>query len=588
MKLNSKKQFFTKTVQVSMLMIGIFLMGCSPNIVKPKHPTALSEMDQIFSEGIESNRQAQKNLPIAVQSALLPTDSLISKQETEDQASRFDLSVEEASAKFFFKSLVKGTSYNMLIDPAVHGRITLSLKNVTILEVLAAVHDLYGFQYQMTPYGFHVLPPGLESRIFYVNYLNVQRLGQSRVKVSSGDIGSKIGANGESVSENNQNLNQNNQKRDDKYEALGDATSSVTTRTENNFWSDLKTTLHEMMKSEKGASVIINPEAGMVIVHARTKTMNHVANYLNSLQNTMERQVIIEAKILEVRLNNGFEAGIDWNILGAEQAGQENFSGSTGMDAGLSTSIFRLTGRIDGDAFRIALNLLSTQGNVQVLSSPRVSTLNNQKAVIKVGDDEFFVTSISTSTLATTGPTEQTQDVKLTPFFSGIALDVTPQVDSSAEVTLHIHPVVSRVRDDNKVITLGNRGGEFILPMAISSVRESDSIVRAKSGQVVAVGGLMERTNDESIAKIPLAGDAPFFGSLFRQTKQSAQKTELVILLKPTVIENHTWNHHLSKMKKRYTQLHRGFHYGGQPDVFGTEAEASPSWKAQKAILLSK
>ena len=223
------------------------------------------------------------------------------------------------------------------------------------------------------------------------------------------------------------------------------------------------------------------------------------------------------------------------------------------MWAGVALGVFTLALAL-GD-FEAFIELLKTQGNVQVLSSPRVATLNNQKAIIKVGTDEFFVTDVSsTSTVATTSTTVN-PNITLTPFFSGIALDVTPQISEGNEVTLHVHPSISEVVDQQKTVTIGNLTQQ--LPLALSTVRESDSIVRAQSGQVIVIGGLMQDINSDKEASAPYLADLPFFGRLFRHSKTASEKSELVILLKPIVVEgNSEWAAALDKSAEGIKRLH--------------------------------
>ncbi|MEM9058537.1 MAG: pilus (MSHA type) biogenesis protein MshL, partial [Pseudomonadota bacterium] len=190
--------------------------------------------------------------------------------------------------------------------------------------------------------------------------------------------------------------------------------------------------------------------------------------------------------------------------------------------------------------FNAFIELLEVQGDTRVLSSPRVATLNNQKAVIKAGTDEFFVTDVSSNTVTGTSATT-TRDVQLTPFFSGIALDVTPQISADNVVTLHVHPTVSDVTDQEKDLTVSGQTDR--LPLAVSEVRESDTVVRARSGQIIVIGGLMrESRRDEGFAT-PGLGRLPLVGNLFRSQRQVTRKSELVILLKPVVVEDQrTWS----------------------------------------------
>jgi MSHA biogenesis protein MshL len=277
----------------------------------------------------------------------------------------------------------------------------------------------------------------------------------------------------------------------------------------------------------------------------------------------MVRQVILEAKILEVELSDTYQAGINWGALATPgddsitfgqigggallgDAGASDIAGQTGdLDPaapdpvnGTLTSAFGGMFTIAANAgdFQAFIELLRTQGDVQVLSSPRVSTVNNQKAVIKVGNEEFFVTDISTTTVTGAGATTSTPDITLTPFFSGIALDVTPQISDHGDVVLHIRPAVTEVVDRRKEIVVA--GFDQSLPLAFSTVRETDSIVRAKSGQIIVIGGLMQESTEQRQASVPVLGDIPALGRLFRHTREVTSKTELVILLRPVVVES--------------------------------------------------
>ncbi|MGL4828994.1 MAG: pilus (MSHA type) biogenesis protein MshL, partial [Vibrio sp.] len=171
---------------------------------------------------------------------------------------------------------------------------------------------------------------------------------------------------------------------------------------------------------------------------------------------------------------------------------------------------------------------------------------NNQKAVIKVGTDEYYVTDLS-SVVGTGDNAQASPDITLTPFFSGISLDVTPQIDDQGNVLLHVHPAVIEVEQQTKKILY--KSEEIELPLAKSSIRESDSVIRAKDGDVVVIGGLMKSNTIDQVSKVPFLGDVPALGHLFRNTTKLTQKTELVILLKPTVVGVNTWQKELERSR---------------------------------------
>jgi MSHA biogenesis protein MshL len=191
---------------------------------------------------------------------------------------------------------------------------------------------------------------------------------------------------------------------------------------------------------------------------------------------------------------------------------------------------------IQASNFAAVLEFLGTQGNVQVLSSPRIATMNNQKAVLKVGTDDFFVTNISTTTSSTGNTSQTSPNITVQPFFSGIALDVTPHIDDQGFIVLHVHPAVSNVGERNKVLNLGSLGS-FTLPLASSDVSETDSVVRARDGKIIAIGGLMRTESRNGSSGLPGLGNGPLRSLLGGRTETVTDKRELVILLKPTIVD---------------------------------------------------
>jgi MSHA biogenesis protein MshM len=186
-----------------------------------------------------------------------------------------------------------------------------------------------------------------------------------------------------------------------------------------------------------------------------------------------------------------------------------------------------------------------------VLSSPRIATLNNQKAVLKIGTDEFYVTGVTTTTNSTTAGNTITPSVTLQPFFSGVVLDVTPQIDDKGNILLHVHPSVSQVTTVTKGINLGT-AGNLSLPLAASSTSEIDSMVRGQDGRVVAIGGLMRQATTGDVSQVPGAGKIPVLGALFRNKARASQKRELVVLIKPTIVDGAgAWNQDLLDTSRR-------------------------------------
>lgn len=490
----------------------------------------------------ESLQQAQSSAkvtpPPAVQAALLPP---LTGASGFASGPRFDVSAKDMPARDFFLSLMDGAGQNLVVHPEVSGSITFSLRRVTLEEVLAAVRDSYGYDYRRTSYGYQILPNKVVTRSYDLNYLNLQRDGESDTRVSSGQV---------ETSDSSSSSSNNGSTSSDRSVTTLNA-SKVVTSSKVDFWGEVEGVVRALVGDEEGNSVVVNPQASLLVVRASSADQENVVRFLEQAQRNLQRQVILETKILEVQLNDGFQAGISWEKIGGDvSAGIEGaeLSGPADID-GVFSSVLSF-----GD-FTGLIQLLQTQGEVRVLSSPRISTLNNQKAVIKVGTDEFFVTEVSSSTTATAaGITEPSQDITLTPFFSGISLDVTPQIDQNDVVTLHVRPTVSRVRDQNKTIVLGD-DNVFNLPLALSTSRQSDSIVRARSGQVVVIGGLLQNNNENTDAEVPWVSTLPLVGNLFKQQRKALQKSELVILMRPQVVSDEVWLDEIRRSAETFKEL---------------------------------
>jgi len=484
---------------------------------------------------LDATQSTHISIPDEALDTLVP-DVALGKQDEP----RFDVLAKNNRAQTFFMGLVEGTGINMVVHPDVSGTITLDLKNVTLNDALTAVRDLYGFEFVRTQYGYRILPRNLQSKVFHVNYLNVSRQGKSGMSVSSGHITS------------------NNSSSDaDSTSSNTAKASEIQTSANTDFWQSLQASVQMMIGSGQDRRVIVDAQSGLIMVRAYPDELAAVQDYLDRAELSLQKQVIIEAKILEVSLSDGFQSGIQWDNFDLGPGG--TFATSNKEIAGQLTApslinaeglegIFSLN--FNYADFNGVIQLLKTQGDVQVLSSPRISTVNNQKAVIKVGTDEFFVTEVSTNTTTTTTTTTDTPEVTLTPFFSGIALDVTPQIGQNDEVILHVHPSVTEVVERTKFIEVGS--SNFNLPLAYSSIRETDSIIRAKSGQVVVIGGLLQNKKNDQEANVPWLSKIPILGYLFRQKKISNSKSELVILLQPKVINPGDWDNELDSIKKRF------------------------------------
>lgn len=520
---------------------------------------------------------------------------------------RFDLSVVGAPATQVFMALVSGTRYSMLVAPDVTGNISVNLKDVNVAEALDTLRELYGYEYRFQGRRIFIEPNTLKSKVFQINYLSSRRQGSSDLRVS----GSSMTAATSSTSSGAAPVTAPTNTTTSTTTRANDA-SRVSMTTDSDFWGDLQRALISIIGTADGRSVVINPSSGVVVIRGLPGELRSADKYLRATQLIAERQVMLEAKIIDVSLSEEFQSGVNWSVfksgpnsrsgigvaapgttlrtLGAQtvtsnvltnpatgavvaydstvtspsvitattsggaatnKAGDSFLPGALGTLAAASSGKGLIGLAFQTSNFASLLNFLETQGQVSVLSSPRIATLNNQKAVLKVGTDELFVTNVTSQTTTSTTGTVATPSLTLQPYFSGISLDVTPQIDDEGNIILHVHPAVSTVVEKEKVIDLGTLG-TYKLPLASSSINETDSIVRVPDGAIVAIGGLMRQEQSGDRSGLPGAGNNPLLG----QRGALLKKRELVILIKPTVIrDDRAWADDLKNAQQRVEQL---------------------------------
>ena len=563
-------------VWIALVAVAV-LAGCQST--PPARSTSSAIADEM--KAAAAARPTAK-LPERVSAALLPPMSADLPRSPPVAEPRFDLAIVNAPVAQVFNAIASGSRYSVLVPPGLTGSVSVNLKDVTVREALNVLRELHGYEYRIEGTRVFVQAPTLQTRLFQVSYPTTKRVGRSETRVISGSISSNTGAGGAAGGSTN-------------GQTEG---SQVSTSTDSDFWKELEVSLKALVGAEGGRQVVLSQHTGVVIVKAFPKDLREVENFLRSAKLSIERQVMLEAKIVEVSLSEGFESGINWAALTA--AGNHRFSvgadpsrinvpGSLGRGAGIpsgsivtaidnGTTPATVTSSTLGqvlaspfvsggtgmlamafttNGFDGLLAFLETQGAVHVLSSPRVAAVNNQKAVLRVGTDDFFITNISTTTTASASGSVTTPSITVQPFFSGISLDVTPQIDDEGMVMMHVRPSVSAVSERTRVVNLGNLGS-FTLPLASSNVNETDTVVRIQDGFIVAIGGLMQQTQTNDLAQVPGVGDVPVAGNLFKRTNRSSQKRELVFLIKPTVIKGDAqWQEDLVRADQRIQSLDR-------------------------------
>jgi len=511
-------------------------------------------------------KEAQEELALALSQAGLadvPDDVLnelnpdnpLDDQYSINNVNRISIAANNVPAAEFFARIMNQSNSSVVVHPEVSGNITLNLDNVTTDEVFDAVYRMYGYYTEKRDSVYYVYPAGIHTENISINYLSMIREAETKLSIVNNTV-SNSSDDGDSSSGGSSGSSGDSGDSDSE----SSSGTKVTTTAKSDFWSELQSVLSSLVGNAEGRLVKVNPHAAMVTVRGMPEDIQNVKNYLNSIESHLHRQVVIESKIIEVTLNENYSQGIDWSAITGHTF---KFGNAKPFGTGTGDSIIGVLGgglsfSAESAHFNALLNFLKTQGDVSTLSSPRITALNNQKAVMKVGTDSYFLTDISVDTSAstTTSSNYLTSDVTFKPFFSGVSLDVLPQINENNEVLMHIHPAVIDVQQDNKVVNLGGGSSSMDLPLASSQVRETDTIVKVKSGDVILIGGLMRSEVGELVSKVPVLGDIPYLGELFTNRNNYNHKKELVILLKPVVVDGDTWKNEINKsvelLKKWY------------------------------------
>lgn len=584
---------FVPLASVALACAG--LTGCASNGVRgttpanvPVTPVATLVRDLSAASAPVAAGKPTAPVPPRVSDALSEPSAATAAPER-----RMDLLVNNAPARDVFLALVADTRYSMLMHPDVSGQLSVTLRGVTITEALESIRDVYGYDFKIDGRRITVYAPTLQTRIFTVHYPNSQRQGTSELRVSAGAIvsGANNGASGSGTSGSSGSTGAGGTTGSQQSES-----SHVATKSQSDLWQELTGVVKGLVGSGTGRSVHVSPQAGLIAVRAMPDELRQIEKFLKAAKLSVERQVMLEAKIVEVELREGFQSGIDWSGF-RKTADSTGVIGSNGghtgnwLTSGAGSTVPNLPAFIAGSGnpllqdqvplptagsglfglalattgFQAVLGFLETHGDVQILSSPRIATMNNQKAVLKVGTDEFYVTGVSGGTNSaassnTSGTTTSLPTLTLSSFFSGIALDVTPQIDDENTITLHVHPAVTTVTEKSKQVDLGSVGN-YRLPLASSSVNESDTLVRLQDGNIVAIGGLMQVQSNRADSGLPGTGDVPVFSTLFGNKTNASRKKEVVVLIKPSIIRTQAdWDAQTQRLRGDLQDMDSGRH----------------------------
>lgn len=477
---------------------------------------------------------------------------------------KITIAVQQVPVSLLLLTIARDLKINLNLHPKVTGLVSLNLVNVSFADVLERVQEQLDLRYEQRGATWIVFPDQPYLKHYPIDYVNIQRATYAE----SSMMNQVTGALGMTAAPFSSAAPAPNSSTDNGLSsglpALGTAPrqqnfSSLQLKniSTNSFWQTLIKNIQLLLDDQevnnngqsepvatsntKSMSIIPNPEASLLSVYASSKQHQRIEAFLNQVLKNIKKQVLIEATVVEVELNQEYHQGINWSRLAGEQAGwtltqapSVNFQG--GLDKVLSIGYQNAQSQIGNISGTVTL--LERFGKVKVLSSPKINALNNQTALLKVVDNRVYFTADviqnatgGQSSVLTTYVRSNLHTVPV-----GLTMHVTPQIDDEETVTLNIRPVITRiigyVADPNP--ELAKAGVKSLIPETQS--RELESLLRVKSGEITVIGGLMQESLDKS-REGPFDLGEGLLGQIFNARRESAKKTELVIFLRPLVLK---------------------------------------------------
>ncbi len=437
-------------------------------------------------------------------------------------------------------ALARDARLNLDIDPRIEGRVSINAIDQTLPQILKRVSRQVSLRYYLDGKNLIIERDRAFTRIYRIDYLNMSRITTSSVGIETA-LGTTSSSGGGS----------------------GDSSASISSKSNNNFWATLEANIGMLAQSSDDQGVVIsNRESGTISVRATSSAHEDIQRFVDTVLASARRQVLIEATVVEVTLNDDFQAGVDWSRIAVGNGwsvGQGFLSDNSTLGSlpGIGTAG---TGSVVAGTYQnnnsdrnisAAIKALDAFGDVSVMSSPKIMALNNQTSVLKVADNTvYFEVQTSNSTIVdgvlipgTTNTTAKTVPV-------GFVMNVTPFVSENNEVILNIRPTITRivrfVTDPNPDLVVG--GIANLIPEI--QVREMESVLRVTSGDTAVLGGLMQDTASSQSSGVPGLHDARGVGLLFGTKVREFDKTELVIFLRPRIINNANLDGDLRDFKK--------------------------------------
>ena len=471
----------------------------------------------------------------------------------------FSFYARDASIQDVLLAFSRESDLNIVIDPEISGKVTIDLKRVTLREALDAILFPLGWTYRIEGRFIQIARPQTETRLFTLNYISTKRTGKREIYASTGggtQTGAIVGTQG-TVSTGGARTGYSDLVSTDETdmwrELQGGLEAIIFGSVDDREKTADKEKTNLTRVDGKGKKLAINKSTGVILVTDYPINLNKVASYLEMMEGSSQRQVMIQAKIMEVILSDDYKAGINWKVIeGLPRSinlswGLTDKAGTTGYPGGTTSSTSGTSGTTStiatpgtfkvgpfGGTFAIGalgvevalsdiVEAIAEQGDVKILSNPTLSTLNNQKAMIRVGDQDvfFIVGAVSTDNTVTQTIQPVTIDI-------GIILDVTPQISEDGTILMSIHPSITHKTGEKT-----SPDGKSTFPLL--SVRETDTTVRVRDGQTIIIAGLMAEKKENTSIGVPVLRSVPLLGGLFKYKSENRRNAELVIMITPTV-----------------------------------------------------
>jgi general secretion pathway protein D len=506
----------------SSLLFGLLAVaGCGAS-----NPPQVSDGHLIFDEP-----EAESIPEPVAHVAVLP------RPEQRPDLETYTVVVHDVPIRELLFSMARDAKLNLDIDNDIQGSVTMNAIDQTLPKILDRISQQTNIRYQLVDDTLRVEADAPYLKTYSIGYLNIARLSTGSVEVSS-----EISSTGTADVEGSESGGGGGKSGND-------SSSTVQNSSNNRFWRSLTLNISSIIGEavKAGSSenidtsdkIIVNRESGMIAVKATAKQHEQIKGFIDQVLDSVQRQVLIEATIAEVRLSDRYQAGIDWTLVTSDPntaATQDLLGGNLGQTPFFS---FNIAETVNGNPLNITLKALETFGDVKVLSSPKVMAINNQSALLKVVDNEVYFT---TDVEAVPGSVNQNSTVAIDTNVNtvpvGLVMAVTPFIDQNEVVTLNVRPTISRiisfVADPNPA--LADSGVVSEIP--VIQVREIESVLKIENGDTAVIGGLMQDQIDKSTTGVPILSSIPILGSLFRYQDDTYVKSELVIFIRPVVTKD--------------------------------------------------